>query len=283
MRAAILREYGSIPSVGEWPDPEGVSAPVVAAGLNPVDLRIASGTFYAGAPPLPYVPGSEAVVRLADGRAAYTLGSGAFAELLGIEEGSYVALPDGLDPGLAVACGTAGTTALLALERARLAAGESVLVLGASGAVGAFAVQLASRLGAGRVVGAARSGDWVGIEEVASSGPFDVVIDPRWGAAAEAAVTAMAPGGRLVQLGESAGATASFSSATVRGRQLEILGLALVVLPRDERLAAYARVAELAASGELTAEVQTFPLERIAEAWSLQASGSPGAKLVLLP
>jgi NADPH2:quinone reductase len=279
--AAILDAYGSVPRVGEWSEPEGATAAVLAAGLNPVDVRIASGTFYGGAPEVPYVPGGECVAAV-DGRRFYVLGPAAFAEQVALP-GDAVELPDGVDDALAVACGTPGTTAWVALDRARLVPGESVLVLGASGAVGAFAVQLAGLRGAGRVVGAARSGPWVGLDEVAEHGPFDVVIDPLWGAAAEAAAAAMAPGGRLVQLGQSAGETASFSSPVVRGNELELLGLALPRLPREERLDAYFRVVQLAAAGELSTPTQAFALADVADAWALQASGSPGAKLVLVP
>ena len=69
-------------------------------------------------------------------------------------------MPDGLDPALAVCLGVSGLAAWLGLEwRGRLAAGETVLVLGASGVVGQIAVQAAKLLGAGRVVAAARNPD----------------------------------------------------------------------------------------------------------------------------
>src|SRR5687768_11954518 len=155
MRAAIVRSYGSNPELGDWPEPAD-GARVLAAALNPSDLRIASGTFYTGAPDLPYVTGGEAIVER-DGRRFYAWGAGAFAERMAFEPNRACGVPDGVEPGLALACGVAGTTALAALERARLAEGESVLVLGARGAVGALALQLAPLLGAGRVVGASRS------------------------------------------------------------------------------------------------------------------------------
>ena len=70
MHAAILREYGGVPEVGDWDEPEAADGQVVvdvlAGGLNPVDLRIGSGTYFGGAPPLPYVVGREGVGRLGD-------------------------------------------------------------------------------------------------------------------------------------------------------------------------------------------------------------------------
>jgi NADPH2:quinone reductase len=282
VRAAILREHGSIPELGEWPEPAGGGAEVLAAALNPVDLRIASGSFYGGSPDPPYVPGSEAIVRHGAGR-AYAVAAGAFAERVALGD-VVVPVPDGVDDGLALACGTAGSTALAALERGRLAEGESVLVLGARGAVGALALQLASLLGAGRVVGASRTPPPGGIrlEEIEESGPFDLVVDPLWGAPAQAAARALAPGGRLVGLGESAGAEATFPSALVRGRQLEILGLALPARGPQRRRALYERLMEWAAAGRLRAKTEEFPLDRVAEAWERQAA-SPGAKLLLRP
>jgi NADPH:quinone reductase len=284
MRAAILRSYGSIPEIGDWPDPPGGGADVVAAALNPVDLRIASGTFYGGAPDPPYVPGGEAVVRLADGSRAYVAAPAALAERMAVEPAHAAAVPDGVDEGLALACGVAGCTALAALERGRLAAGESVLVLGARGAVGAMALQIAPLLGAERVVGASRTPPegGIGLDAIETAGPFDVVVDPLWGPPAEAAARALAPRGRLVQLGQSAGESAAFTSPVVRGGQIEILGLALPKLGPGRRRELYERVVAWAAAGELRAASEALPLDRVAEAWERQ-EGSPGRKLLLVP
>ena len=293
MRAAILRSYGSIPAIGEWPEPGGESLEVLAAGLNPVDLRIASGEFYAGVPDVPYVPGSEGVARTPAGERVYFRGGGAFAERVAAAE--TVPIPDGVDDGMALACGTPGCTALVALERGRMAAGERVLVLGASGSVGWLAVQLAVLRGAGSVVAAARDVERLGeleavtgctvvtLDSVAEAGPFDLVVDPLWGAPAAAASRALDRGGRLVALGESAGPAAAFTSADVRGRQLEILGLALPAVGPEVRRRAYERVVAHAASGELSAAYEELPLDDIATAWERQATGSPRTKLVLRP
>src|SRR3954469_17338248 len=75
MRAAILRWYGAPPEAGEFDEPESangsVVVDVVAAGLNPVDIRIASGAFYGGSPPLPSVAGREGIGRTPDGELVY--------------------------------------------------------------------------------------------------------------------------------------------------------------------------------------------------------------------
>src|ERR1700693_821037 len=67
MRAAVIERHGEPPEVREMPEPgadKGTVVALVAAPLNPPDLSIASGKFYTGPPPLPYVPGGEGVGRL---------------------------------------------------------------------------------------------------------------------------------------------------------------------------------------------------------------------------
>src|SRR3954471_10342512 len=168
MRAAILRWYGAPPDVGDFDEPEASDGhevvEVVAGGLNPVDIRMASGHFYGGTPPLPSVAGREGIGRRADGSLVYFDQPGAAGGSLPgrapIVSGSAIPLGADIDPALAVAFGIAGLAAWLALEwRAQLREGEAVLVLGASGVVGQIAVQGARLLGAGRVVAAARSED----------------------------------------------------------------------------------------------------------------------------
>ena len=87
---------------------------------------------------------------------------GVLAELASVPEDALIELPDEVDDTLAAAIGTVGITALAALERAGLADGDRVLVLGATGAVGQMAVQLAKLTGAGRVVAAGRGGRTAG-------------------------------------------------------------------------------------------------------------------------
>src|SRR4051795_6945879 len=166
MRAAILREYGKPPEPGQADAPTSSGDQVVldveAGGLNPVDIRMASGNFYGGSPPLPSVAGREGIGRTPDGELVYfdrpQPPYGSFAERAPIDADSAIPLGADVDPALAVSFGIAGLAAWLALEwRAQLREGENVLVLGASGVVGQIAVQAARLLDAGRVVAAARS------------------------------------------------------------------------------------------------------------------------------
>ena len=312
MRAAVLKEYATVPVVEGFDLPEPGEdeelVEVVAAGLNPVDRSIASGTFYAGSPPLPTVVGREGIVRRADGTRHYTDGavapSGLMAEQAVVRSETLVALPEAADPYAALAFGIAGLAGWLALEwRAQLQPGETVIVLGASGTVGLIAVQAAKLLGAGLVIAAARSetglqrcarhgadavvqlggdDDAAALRDAAGEGGADVVVDPVWGAPAAAALTAMRFGGRLIQLGQSAGAEATFPSGLVRGRMLEIRGHTNFAAPAAIRADAFLKMVRHHTAGELHVDVERVPLAELPDAWERQGE-SPGTKLVVVP
>ena len=166
MRAAVIERYGEPPVLREVPEPKADGARLVevtGAALNPADLSIASGKFYAGSPPTPYVPGGEGIGRpLQNGKPGprvffrAALPHGALAERA-IAREEPVPIPDGVPDGVAAALGTPGFPALLGLtKRAQLQKGETVLILAASGVLGTIAIQVARLLGAGRVIAGAR-------------------------------------------------------------------------------------------------------------------------------
>ncbi len=107
-----------------------------------------------------------------------------------------------------------------------------------------------------------------------------LVIDPLWGEPVVAAAGAAAPGARIVNIGQSAGAAAPLLSADVRGKQLNVLGFSNFGTPREVMHREYLRLLEHARAGALEVEVVTFPFERAAEAWQRQAEGA-GAKVVV--
>lgn len=314
MRAAVIERYGEPPVLREIDEPKVDGASVVdvtAAPLNPVDLSIASGKFYAGSPPTPYVPGGEGVGRpLQNGKLGprvyfrAALPSGSLAERALISKGQTVPIPDGVPDGVAAALGTPGIAAYLALtRRAELKPGETVLILAASGVLGTIAVQVARLLGAGRIIAGAR--DERGLARArelgahatvdlkqserlterireASNGQLQVVIDPVWGVPGAAALEAMSPFGRFVQLGQSAGPEALVKSGPLRGLYVSILGYTSFLVPWEDQAAAYRTLIDYAASGQLKVEFEVLPLEAAAEAWKRQAT-SPHRKLVLSP
>jgi NADPH2:quinone reductase len=292
VRAARLHEIGGAPRVDEVPAPEGADVMEVAvSSLNPVDISTGNGRFYGGTPETPYVIGSEAVGRTGDGRRLWYFGGATMAERVALSlPGRTAEVPEGVDDALAVACGVAGLTGWLAVAwRARVTPDDTVLVLGASGALGATAVQGAKLLGAARVIGAARRVEAVpdaADEVVRLEGDYElpqatVVVDGLWGEPAERALAAAAPGVRFVQLGQSASPTATLQSAWVRGKPARILGHALAATPQDVRAEAYRELCEHARDGRIRFELETYELDRVAEAWERQSSGSPGAKLVV--
>lgn len=319
MRAAVINEIGQVPRVGDVEDPDRPAGQalirVIAAAINPLDLAIASGRYYGGTPEVPYVPGTEGVgtVVEADSVAAGTRvrfearsGNGSLAERALATEDTLIELPEGTDDDLAAAIGVAGLAAWLALEwRGKLEDGETVLVLGASGAVGQIAVQAAKHLGAGRIIAAARNTDGLrrsrelgadatvelrgqSVAELsdqfreAAGGELDLVIDPLWGEPAVAALQALRTEGRLVNLGQSAGGEVVISSASVRSRMRSILGHANRMTPPGVRRDAYLTLLGEATTGRLRVDFEVLPLDEIARAWERQAD-SPHRKIVVRP
>ena len=312
MKAALIRELGATPEVAEAGEPDGDVVDVLAAPINPIDLAVSRGVLATGTPPLPYVPGCEAVGRMPDGRVVWIFGgslgrttNGAIAEQAPVGDSHAIDVPEGADPALAAALGIAGLAGWLPFAwRAPLRGGEDVLVLGATGSVGVVAVQAAKLLGAGRVVAAGRSAE--GLERARSRGADDTVridetddlvaafkdafggdgpsyvFDPLWGAPAAAAVQAARPGATVVNLGQSAGATSELASAAVRFKSLSILGHTNYAVPRDELADHYRRLVGHAIAGEILLELDLVPLDDVAGAWQRQADGA-GTKLVVVP
>jgi NADPH:quinone reductase len=324
VRAALIREIGELPDVGEVPEPSSDGArmvvEVVAAALNPVDVAVGSGRFYGGHPELPYIPGSEAVCRAREtGELVWVardgLGiqrNGTFAELATASPDALVPVPDRADPAVAAALGVAGLAGWLAVvRRAPVRADDVVLVLGATGTVGSVALQAAKLLGARRVVAAGRNaeklrraqelgadatvvtdvgdsnhGELQGLAErlkqaCGGDGP-SYVVDPLWGDVVAVAVVAAGPGARIVHLGQSAGAEATLTSGTVRGKQLEIFGYSNFAQPIDVLREEYPRLVRHATNGEIVVDVERVPLDDIAAAWRRQAEGG-APKLVVVP
>jgi NADPH:quinone reductase-like Zn-dependent oxidoreductase len=322
IQAAIIDAPGAEPRLGSVvlpPRRPGTTlVAVTAAPLNPLDLVIASGAFHSARHEAPYVPGSECVGAVLDsdrhppGSLVYAefraspATPGCFAAQALVADEDLLPLPDGLDPELAAAVGNSGTAAFMPLiEQAGLRPGETVLVLGATGAVGQLAVQIAHRHGAGRVIGVGRDrvalgrlqvlgADAVvelqpgeGVEELAArllaaAGPVDVVLDAVYGAPLEAALRVCAPRARVVNIGNPAGPTAQVPAGLLRGRQLTLSGFAGLHTPLRDKRAALTWLWTALACGKLQLEVRAFPLEEFPVAWRAQAL-SPHAKFVIAP
>jgi NADPH:quinone reductase len=321
VRAAILSAYQAPPELGERAEPPAGEGKALielrAAALNPADLAIASGSFPAGSPPLPYVPGIEGVGtvvqsrRFAPGTRVWASGrglgvgaDGTFAERFAAADEVLVEVPAGAEDLLAAALGQVGLAAFMPLSwLAPVRPGESVLVLGATGNVGSVAVQVAKALGAGRVVGVGRDqarldeASELGADAVVALGGDDfparlvaavegsaptLILDALWGPPLEAAAVAAGPGARIVHLGQSAGPIASLASGLVRGKQLQILGYSNFAVPLDVLAQGYKDVVGHALAGRIRLNAEAVPLARIGEAWERQQKRRD-AKLVLVP
>jgi NADPH2:quinone reductase len=295
---------------------------VAAAPIVPLDLLCASGTSYFGVPAAPYVPGVQGVGVVEAGtatlpsgtsvwfatKAGMAPGDGSMRAVAAVAEQDVVALPADADLAHVAALGLSAVAAWMALTwRGGLVEGEQVLVLGAGGVVGQAAVQLARAAGARRVIGLARGGAGQARAEraapdelvvlrdgddptalakritAACDGPLDLVLDPLFGVPAAAALRALRPHGRLVNLGSSAGETAPIDSSTLRSRSLQVLGYTNNELTPDQRRDALIRVVQEAAEGRLVVDHERVPLREATDAWRRQLASTTNGRIVLVP
>ena len=284
---------------------------VLAAALKPIDRQLANGSHYASAQNLPMVCGTDGVGVLEDGSRVFFAGPrppyGTMAERTVASKSRYFVLPDSVDDVTAAALFNPGLSAWGALAwRAQLAAGESVLILGATGVTGKLAIQTAKLLGARRVVAAGRNEAVLNtlhdlgadatirlgqssedlsdnFAREAGEGGFDVVIDFLWGAPTEALLAALtrndfrsaASRTRLIEVGESAGKTISLPAAVLRSSRLEILGAgsgSAVASPEMWGEAIRKLLANVA-SGKIRIETDRVGLQDVEEAWSRETHG----------
>ena len=313
MDAAVLHEHGMPPRFGPFGAPEAEAGAVVvevaAAALHHLDLLKASGRFYTGPPPLPSVVGTDGVGRLEDGRRVYfdetVAPFGSMAARALAKPDALFDVDEGLDDATAAALGNTGLGAWLALDwRSGMEQGDTVLVLGAGGAFGTLAVQIARLLGAGRVVAADRAGERldkalergadavVALDEEddlaeaygrAAQGGLDVVIDTLWGAPAMAAIQAAARRCRHVQVGQLAGLEISLPAPAVRSVSLDLRGFSVAHPPHEVRREGYLALTRHVAAGDIAIDLEALPLSDVATAWERQAEGRGGPKLVLVP
>jgi NADPH2:quinone reductase len=291
VRAARLHELAGTPVVDEVDAPDDPDAVAVSsAALNPIDISTAYGRFYGGTPELPYVVGCEAVGVNPAGEHVWLYGRNGLLAERAVPPDWCFPVPDGVSDDLALACGVSGLTAWLALTwRAQVEPDDTVLVLGASGTLGATALQAAKLLGAQRVIGAARRSDNVPdcadeIVDLADDAEFpaaSLIVDALWGEPLERALAAAPVGVRVVHLGQSAGPAATLLSAWVRGKVATILGHTLHQAPLEVARRGYGELCAHAREGAISFRVERYPLDELARAWQAQASGSPGAKIVV--
>jgi NADPH:quinone reductase len=257
----IMRQLGDPArlELASLPDPEPgagqVAIDVAAIGCNFADTLICQGK-YQIKPPLPFAPGSEVsgtVRALGAGATGYVvgqrvsaqLGYGGYASVVVADARRVQAVPDAVSLHDACALGVAYQTAYLSLvDRARLLAGERLLVHAAAGGVGLATLQIGRLLGAHVIAGASgdklalclahgaheavdtRSADWQArVLELTAGRGADVICESVGGDVFEASLKCIAWGGRLVVVGFSSGVIPTPKLNRVMLKHISLIGI----------------------------------------------------------
>lgn len=320
MRAILQSGYGSteVLRVGTAARPrpgEGeVLVQVRAAGLDrgtwhlmtgrPYLMRLMGFGFFAPKNPVPGLDLAGTVVevganvtRFRVGDEVFGIGQGSFAEYTRAREDKLVHKPSCLSFEQAAVMGISGLTALQALRAGAVQAGERVLIVGASGGVGTYAVQIARSLGAEvtgvcstakvdtvRSLGADHVIDYTQRDFADGATQYDVILDVGGNTPLARLRRALTPTGRLVFVG---GENASDWTGGF-GRQLLAFMLApfvrqrFVMLMNHEHFADLERLSALAVEGKLSPVIdRRCPLAGVAEAMRDLVAGKIRGKVVV--
>ena len=324
MKAVLCKEYGPPDSlvIEEVPSPEPKKGEVLlevhAAAVNFPDVLIIENK-YQFKPPLPFSPGSElagVVKAVGEGVTSFKPGDkviafttfGAFAEEVKTEATRLLPLPEKMsfEEGASFIL-TYATSDHALRDRGALAAGETLLVLGAAGGVGLAAVEIGKALGA-RVIACASSAEKLAvcrshgadetidyatedlrgrIKALTDGRGVDVVYDPVGGPYTEPAFRSVAWRGRLLVVGFAAGEIPKLPLNLALLKGASIVGVFWGDFARREpqRFAESARqLARWHVEGKLRPHVaEVFPLERTAEALKLMAARQVKGKVVIRP
>ena len=322
MKAVLCKSYGPPESLvvedvpSPIPGPGEVVISVKAAGVNFPDVLIIQNK-YQVKPPLPFSPGSEVagvIKDLGDGVTMFKPGEkvmaitgyGGFAQEVKADARRVLKLPPSMDFRTAAAFGLAYATSDHALrDRGALKAGDTLLVLGASGGVGLAAIEIGKAVGA-RVIACASTDEKLAVcrehgadatinyaaEDLrdrikaltGGNGP-DVVYDPVGGPFTEPALRSIAWRGRLLVVGFAAGDIPKIPLNLTLLKGCSIVGVYWGDFARREPerfAAAMDQLGRWHAEGRIKPHVsRTFPLERAADALQLMAERKVSGKLVL--
>lgn len=317
MRALILQEINSLPTIQdiEVPDfgPNDVLISVAACGLNFADLLMQRGQ-YQEQPELPCPLGMEIAGTVIDKganvtglrigqRVAAFPGHGGLAERAVCTANRCVGLPDTMAFTDAAGFQIAYGTSHVALEhRARLHAGETLLVLGAAGGVGLTAVEIGKAMGA-RVIAVARGGEKREIArakgadicldsdtadlraELRALGGVDVVYDAIGEPLATPALRALRPEGRFLAIGFAGGTVPQFPANILLVKNLTVIGLywgGYLKFAPDILTASLTTLMTWYADGRIAPHVShVLPLERAAEGFALLRDRKSTGKIVI--
>ena len=315
MRAVQIEEFGG-PEVlqvrDDVPKPEPgegeVLIDVSRAGLNFADTHQRENSYLAKFE-LPLILGGEVAGTTEDGRRVVAmLRSGGYAEYAVAPDAGTFLVPDGVDDGAALALLIQGLTAWHLLRTsAKLAEGESVVVISAAGGVGSLAVQLAKPFGAGRVIATASSEEKrqlaleLGADAAVDPGEedltsalreanggerVDVVLEMSGGRVFDACIDALAPFGRLVTYGIASREQNEVQTGRLMRRSQAVVGFWLMhTLGRREMTEEPLRdLFERVARGELRPQVgETYPMSEVQRAHEDLQGRRTSGKLLLDP
>jgi NADPH2:quinone reductase len=322
MKAIVARDFGSIDQLtyADWPEPEAKGDTVVieaeAIGVNFPDALLVQGR-YQMKPPVPFVPGMEVAGRVittgpdvksvkSGDRVAALSTIGGYAERVGAPEASVMRLPEGMDvaDACALMCGY-GTSHHALKQRAVLKPGETLCVLGASGATGVAAVQIGKAMGA-TVIGVASSeakraiasdagADIVigyedlkeRLKEATGGKGLDVAFDPVGGDAFDALSRSMAWNGRLLVVGFASGTIPKFPVNLSLVKGFSVVGVFWGAFTQKEPLLYAANMKELIGwymEGKVKPVIEgIYPLAEAAKVLNRIIGRGAVGKLILKP
>jgi len=317
MKAYRLTATGTAPEIAELPTPQAgpgeVIVEIAACGLNFADLLMVEGT-YQQTPPPPFTLGMElagTVIGHGPGvttpalgtRVAVVSGSGGLAEAGAFPVAACLPIPDAMPFDDAAAFQIAyGTSHLALARRARLAPGETLLVLGAAGGVGLTAIEIGKLMGA-TVIACARGEDKLAVCAAAGAdhlidsdredirvavkalGGADVVYDPVGGAQFSAALSATNPEGRILAVGFASGEVPQIPANHLLVKNIDVIGFWMGGYARFNPTAERESMAELIGwyeQGRLTPHIShRVPLDQAAEAYDLLRARKSTGKIVV--
>jgi NADPH:quinone reductase-like Zn-dependent oxidoreductase len=319
MHAAVVTSFDEPPHYQRVDVPTPVEdnqvlVDVLAVGLHPRVRTDAAGRHYTSTGELPMIPGVDGVGRTADGRRVFFVADdelpGSMAEKAVIDVRRSIPLPDDADvEKIAAAMNPAMSSWVALRRRVPVQPGQSVLVLGATGNAGTMAVQVAKRLGAGRVVGAGRDADRLnaltrlGADDVVqltddtdataaalagSAADVDIVIDYVWSAPAERTMMALLTARsdrshalNWIQIGAMAGPTLTLPSVALRSANLRIQGNGQGAVSTQGYLAELPGLIDEITAGGLQIIARPVPLRDVEAAWA--TPDPPGQRTVIVP
>jgi NADPH:quinone reductase-like Zn-dependent oxidoreductase len=319
MNAAVVTSFDEPPHYQQFEVPhpaagEELLVDVLAVGLHPRVRSGATGAHYTSSGSLPMIPGIDGVGRRPDGKLIYFIANdavlGTMAEKALVDERRSIELPDDVDVTTVAATLNPAMSSWVALRlRVPIDAGQSVLVLGATGNAGTMAVQVAKLLGAGRVVGAGRDLErlnaltTVGADEVVqltddteataeaigiAAAEADIVIDYLWGRPAQQAMMALLTARsdrsrelNWIQIGAMAGPAIELPSVALRSSNLRLQGNGQGAVTIEAYLAALPSLVDQINAGVLALKANPKPLSNVEKIWA--STDRPGDRTVLIP